>query len=65
LGIFGIGDARGKGFNSMYGMNSMQTSYLVPLFLIGVRKFCKICKFNTLVLPFTVKKCSGCGNNYD
>jgi hypothetical protein len=64
----GVESAREGGnhnsFNSMYGMHSM-TSYLVPLFPISIREFCKICRFKTLVTPFTSKKCSGCGNNYD
>ena len=51
-------------FNGMYSKDNMKTSYYVPLFPISVREFCKICRFKTLVLPFSAEKCSGCGNNY-
>jgi len=70
VGKGGFGGKRGyigvehNSFNSMDSENSMQTSYIVPLFPISVREFCKICRFKTLVLPFSSEKCSGCGNNY-
>ena len=66
-GIRGVRGEKGvlsNSFNGMHSKDSMKTSYCVPLFPISVREFCKICRFKTLVLPFSSQKCSGCGNNY-